>query len=297
MIHINKKFLTVCLVTLWALLPAAAQDLNTVTDSDLNSDENVSEFVESTKFGLDDQVDIGFIQKDKKKVVGAASYVNPTEILKYDQSQYVPDAISGRITGLQWGNSVRGMGEALVVIDGIPGRSMDLINMEEVEQITVLKDANAVALYGSMARNGVIVVTTKRGVVGKNKMNVVVNAGMRDPVIMPNYLGSAEYMELYNEASLNDGVLEANLPYSQDLIDATRSGSNPYRYPDVDFSSDKYIKPVTYYANVLTNFRGGTENTKYFINLGYNYNESIYKLDNEKGDHRFKICAFLWILK
>ncbi len=292
MIHINKKIITVCLGMLWALLPVMAQDVNTATDSNLNPDGIESESEEeSYKFGLDEEVDLGFIKKNKKGVVGAASFVNPTEILRYDQSQYVPDAISGRITGLQWGNSVRGMGDALVVIDGIPGRSMDLITMEEVEQITVLKDANAVALYGSMARNGVIVVTTKRGVVGKNKMNVVVNAGMRDPIIMPNYLGSADYMEYYNEASLNDGTAAENLPYSQELIDATRSGSNPYKYPDVDFGSDEYIKPLTYYVNALTNFRGGTENTKYFINLGYNYNESIYKLDNETGNHRFNVRA------
>jgi len=291
MIHINKKILTLCLGMLWTMLPALAQDVNTVIDDNAGSDEKVTTSEEENLFGLSDQVDIGFLRKSKKDVVGAASYVNPSEILRYDQSQYVPDAISGRITGLQWGNSVRGMGEALVVIDGIPGRSMDLINMEEVEQITVLKDANAVALYGSMARNGVIVVTTKRGVVGPNKMNVVVNAGMKDPFIMPNYLGSADYMEYYNEASLNDGVLPENLPYSQELIDVTRSGSNPYRYPDVDFSDEKYIKPMTYYLNALTNFRGGTENTKYYINLGYRYDESIYKLENETGDHRFNVRA------
>jgi TonB-linked SusC/RagA family outer membrane protein len=292
MIHINKKILTVCVGMFWALLPVMAQDVNTTADSNLNSDGIVSESEEeNNKFGLNDQVDLGFIKRDKKGVVGAASFVNPSEILKYDQSQYVPDAISGRITGLQGGTSIRAMGNALVVIDGIPGRSMDLITMEEVEQITVLKDANAVALYGAMARNGVIVITTKRGVVGKNKMSVVVNAGMRDPVIMPKYLGSADYMEYYNEASLNDGTAAENLPYSQELIDATRSGSNPYRYPDVDFGSDEYIKPLTYYVNALTNFRGGTENTKYFINLGYNYNESIYKLDNETGNNRFNVRA------
>ena len=289
MIHINKVIITACLGLLWAFMPAMAQDENAEEDSNINSEGVVLGAEENNKFGLNDEIDLGFIKRSKKEVVGAASYVNPPDLLQYDQSQYVPYAILGRITGLQGSNSIRGLDGALVVIDGIPGRIADLINMEEVEQITVLKDANAVALYGSMARNGVILITTKRGVVGKNKMNVVVNAGVRDPIVMPNYLGAANYMELFNEAKLNDKRTTGL--YTNDQIDSTRLGLNPYKYPDVDFASDEYIKPLTYYVSALADFRGGTENTKYYINMGYQHDESIYKLDNETGYDQFNVRA------
>ncbi len=81
------------------------------------------------------------------------------------------------------------MGSALIVVDGIPGRSIDLLNSEEIEQITVLKDANAVAQYGAMGRNGVIVVTTKRGSAKFRRANVIVNYGVREPVALPSYSG------------------------------------------------------------------------------------------------------------
>lgn len=135
------------------------------------------------------------------------------------------------MTGLRGSSTIRGIGNALIVVDGIPGRSIDLLNMEEIEEITILKDANVAALYGAMARDGVIVVTTKRGTVNK-RFNVSASTGVRTPVSMPEYLGSAEYMKLFNEARVNDGLSEI---YTEEQINNFMNGTNPYRYPDVDF--------------------------------------------------------------
>ena len=109
----------------------------------------------------------------------------------------------------------------MYVIDGIPGRDINLLNASEIESISVLKDVNAIALYGSQARNGVIVVTTKRGVMSKKgQIKVKINHGMKSPVSYPTYLGSAEYMELYNEARTNDGLI-LRLP----AVGTTQQGS------------------------------------------------------------------------
>jgi len=236
----------------------------------------------------EDTIDLGFNKKSKKDIVGAVSSVRPDNYLEYDNSQRVRDAIRGRVPGVYGSDNIRGLGNALIVVDGIPGRFIDVLNAEEIEEITVLKDANAVAQYGAMGKNGVIVVTTKRGKANHREANVIVNYGLRDPISMPNYLGSAEYMELFNEARLNDGLDSA---FSMDQINNYRSGANPYKYPNVDFYSGEYQKSYTNYVNALAEFSGGNDNTQYYVNLGYNGSGSIAKLNPEanRGYHRFNV--------
>ena len=235
-----------------------------------------------------DTVNLGFTKKSKKDLVGATSAIRPESYLDYDNTQWVRDALLARVTGLYGSDNIRGLGSALIVVDGIPGRSIDLLNSEEIEQITVLKDANAVAQYGVMGMNGVIVVTTKRGSSKERRANVVASYGMQQPVSLPKYLGSADYMQLYNEARLNDGL---DSVFTQQQINNFRDGNNPYRYPNVDFYSSEYLKPYTTYANVLAEFSGGSENTQYYVNLGYNTAGSLIRLNPEAnaGDNRFNV--------
>lgn len=235
-----------------------------------------------------DTVNLGFNKKSKKDLVGATSSIRPESYLGYDNTQWVRDALQSRVTGLYGSDNIRGLGSALIVVDGIPGRSIDLLNSEEIEQITVLKDANAVAQYGVMGMNGVIVVTTKRGSSKVRRANVVANYGVQQPVSLPKYLGSADYMQLYNEARLNDGL---DSVFTQNQINNFRNGDNPYRYPDVDFYSSEFLKPYTTYANVLAEFSGGSENTQYYVNLGYNTSGSLIRLNPEAnaGDNRFNV--------
>ncbi|MFC4096919.1 SusC/RagA family TonB-linked outer membrane protein [Euzebyella saccharophila] len=236
---------------------------------------------------LQEEIHLGFQTKEKKDIVGSSATVEPKDFLKFDTTQWVQDALSGRMTGLRGSSNIRGVGNALIVVDGIPGRSIDLLNMEEIEEITILKDANVAALYGSMARDGVIVVTTKRGST-KKQFNVSASTGVRTPVSMPEYLGSAEYMQLFNEARINDGLAEI---YTEEQINNYKSGTNPYRYPDVDFYQDGNFNPITPYANVTADFAGGTENTKFYINLGFKSDGSFQSVnpDNDKGNNRFNV--------
>ena len=193
------------------------------------------------------------------------------------------------LLGLTAGNNIRNIGSAMYVIDGIPGRDINLLNASEIESISVLKDVNAIALYGSQARNGVIVVTTKRGVMSKKgQIKVKINHGMKSPVSYPTYLGSAEYMELYNEARTNDGL---TLTYDSTTIANTKTGLNPYRYPDVSFYNSDFLKPFTTQTSAITEFSGGNKDLRYLVNISYENTGTLEKINPElnKGTNSYKV--------
>ena len=256
-------------------------------DSETNTPEMLSP-QEGLILNKQDSIDMGFTKNEKKYMTGAVSAINPENVLEFDNNQSIRALLNGRIAGMYGSSNVRGLGDAMVVIDGIPGRPLHFLNADEIEQVTVLKDANAVALYGAMGRNGVIVVTTKRGSSTYKRANVNVSYGMRDPVSYPNYLGSADYMQYYNEARLNDGL---DSVFTQSQINDFRNSTNRYRYPNVDFYSDEYLKSFTDYTNALAEFSGGTENSQYYVNLGYTREGSLVKLNPEvnKGNNRFNV--------
>lgn len=235
---------------------------------------------------IDKEINLGFRKDKTRNAVGAVSSIEPDQFLKYDNTQWVRDALYGKITGLKYSDNIRGLGDAMIVVDGIPGRSIDLLNMEEIQEITILKDASAVALYGSMGKNGVIVVTTKRGS-NKTEFNVSASTGIKNPISMPKYLNSAEYMQYYNEARLNDGLSPI---YSDQDIANFSSGVNPYRYPDVDFYSNDYFKSQASFTNVIADFSGGIKDTRYYINVGFKSDRSLQDVsDNDKGTTRFNV--------
>ena len=241
-------------------------------------------FLQSAK----DQIKLGIGTKNKRNMVGATSTITPKNHMTYDNTQWVRDYIEGLLFGVKGSSNIRGMGNALFVIDGVIGRDPNILNMEEVDQITVLKDANAVALYGSQAKNGVIVINTKRGLINRRVANVNVRYGLKTPISLPNYLGSADYMTLYNEARTNDGL---ELQYDPTLIEEFKNSNNPYRYPDVDFYSEDYLRSMATTADITTEFSGGNDKTQYYVNMGWNYSQSLVNLnpDANAGSNRFNV--------
>lgn len=247
-----------------------------------------------------DSLKMGINTISQREMVGAASIINPSDHLTYDNTQSVRDYIQGLLPGVRGSDNIRGLGSALFVIDGVIGRTPDILNMDEVDQIIVLKDANAVALYGAQAKNGVIIINTKRGKVNQKRANVNVRYGIKYPISYPSYLNAPDYMELYNEARANDGL---GPQYSNSLIENTRSGSNTYRYPDVDLYSNQYVRSAAQTVDVNTAFSDGTEKTKYYINMGYNYDQSWVNLNpqansghyqfNVRGNIDFKVNSFI----
>lgn len=236
----------------------------------------------------DDEIKMGVATRDRRDIVGAVSSINTRDRLTYDNTQFVRDYISGLMLGVRGSSNIRGLGNATFVIDGVIGRDPNILNMEEVEQITVLKDANSVALYGSQGRDGVIIINTKRGKINRKEVNVNVRSGISVPIALPNYLSSAAYMQLFNEARNNDGLDDA---FDPALIQEFRTSSNKYKYPDVDFYSDEYIQPFVNSTNVISEFSGGGEKSQYYVNMGWNRSESWERInpDANVGSNRFNV--------
>lgn len=234
-------------------------------------------------------VNIPFGTVMRKDLVGAVTVIDPKEMAFYDNTQTIYDAIRGKVPGLLGATNIRGIGGALVIVDGIP-RDASNINLAEVEQITVLKDANAAVLYGVQAQNGVILITTKKGEAFKRKIDFSLEQGISDPIALPKYLGSAQSMQLYNEALANDGQPAA---FSDSVINLYASGSNPYLYPNVNFYSNEFLNSRKPFSRVIGEFSGGSEIAQYFASVGWTHSESIYKLiEGNNGDaDRFNMRA------
>ncbi len=235
-----------------------------------------------------DHLKLGIGTKSRRKMVGAASSITTKDHMTYDNTQWVRDYIEGLLLGVKGSSNIRGLGDALFVIDGVIGRDPNILNMAEVDQITVLKDASAIVLYGNQAKNGVIVINTKRGAVNRREAKVNVRYGIRKPISLPNYLGSAEYMKLYNEARANDGL---EFQYDPLLIEEFKNSSNPYRYPNVDFYSDDFLRSSTNTADITTEFSGGSDKTQYYVNMGWNHSQSLVHINSNAnaGSNRFNV--------
>jgi len=237
----------------------------------------------------DDEINMGVATRTRRELVGSVSSVNTRDRLTYDNTQFVRDYIAGLTVGVRGSSNIRGIGNALFVIDGVFGRDPNILNMEEVDQITVLKDANAVALYGSQGRDGVIVINTKRGKINKKEVNLNVRSGFRTPLALPNYLDAATFMELRNEAFANDGLDPTVVGFSQEQIQNTRSGLNPTEFPDVDLL--EFVEPFVISRNVIAEFSGGNEKSQYYVNAGWFYNENWLNINEDinAGDNRFNV--------
>ena len=249
-------------------------------------------------WGENNNINIPFTSIKHGEMVNSTIAVNADEVMRYDIIDNVFDIIESRVPGLIGTTNIRGIGNALVVIDGIP-RDINSVNIQEIDQITVLKDVNATVLYGTQAKNGVILITTKRGDPLKRQINVIAERGMSAVTELPNYLNSADYMTLYNEALRNDGI---NVPrFSPELIANHRNPDNIYRYPSVDYYSDEFLRSFKNTNRVLTEFSGGNQNTRYYTNLGWINTGSIFQQGepdvnnrlNARGNIDFRVNDFI----
>ncbi|RZJ64947.1 MAG: SusC/RagA family TonB-linked outer membrane protein, partial [Flavobacterium sp.] len=235
----------------------------------------------------DSLVNVAFDRVSPRNLLGGVSVVDVSDILNKSYSTNSLDNLQsfvGGYTGNVWGQA------PLILVDGIPRRSTD-VRLVEVESITVLKAASAVVLYGSRGSKGVILITTKRGNESPLTIKVRANTGVFVPKNYPNYLKAADYMSLYNEALTNDGIATSGAGYTQQDIDNTRSGVNPYRYPDVDFFSSEYVRKAYTRSDVTTEVSGGNNFARYYTNIGLSYNNSLVKYgeQNNNSDLAFNV--------
>lgn len=213
---------------------------------------------------LESGVQVAFRTVNRKDLSTDVSAVDVQDLMTKNYMLSSLENMQALATGYN-GNSLWAMGSALILVDGIP-RDANVILPTEIDQISFLKGVNAVALYGSRAAKGVILITTKRGEAGNSRINLRVNSGMHVPKQYPHYLGSAEYMTLYNEARSNDGL--DNL-YSPETIYHFASGENTYRYPNVDYYSSEYLKKMYNRTDVTAEISGGNDRARYYTNIGY----------------------------
>ena len=246
--------------------------------------------------GQDSLVNVAFRKVAADDVLGGVSSINYRELMKKNYNTYSLDNLQGYVAGFNgsgmWGlegssefskngdnvNIPNGM---LVLIDGVP-RQANNVKPDEIEDITFLKGAQAVVLYGSRAAKGVMLITTKRGHVTDGlSVNVRANTGWNVAKRYPEYLGSAEYMTLYNEALANDGL--APLYTQQDIFNYA-SGQNPYRYPNVNFYSSDYIKKAYNRTDVTAEIEGGNDRAKFYANVSYYRQGDFLKFGEAKDN-------------
>lgn len=228
-------------------------------------------------------VNIAFRKVLAADELGTVTHVNVAKLI---EKNFSTDAMSGMqayVPGLTDRGKFWGFDEYLVVIDGVPGRKLNNIRPDEIEEMTFLKGAQAVLLYGSHAAKGVILVTTKRGdSADAIKIQVRAMTGWAVNKAYPTYLGSAEYMILYNEARDNEG--ESPL-YSNDDIYNHALGEAPYRYPSVNFYSDEFIKKARNRTEASLEISGGGERAQYYTNVSYYRQASDFKFGEAKNNY------------
>jgi len=160
----------------------------------------------------------------------------------------------------------------LVLIDGVE-RPLITVLPEEIESITVLRDAAAKARYGQRGANGVLLLNTKRGSKGDIQFSASIQQGITQPTRLPQFLDAASYAKAENEARLNDGLIPR---YSDTEISYYQSGLHPYLYPNVNWL-DEILADNGYFSKYNFNFSGGNNITDYFVNLNYQNEEGLYK--------------------
>ncbi|WP_294083336.1 hypothetical protein [Proteiniphilum sp. UBA5384] len=214
----------------------------------------------------DVMVNLPYLAKEKYRVVGDVDFIDGSKEYNRDSRTMLNSAIVGKVAGSLGGLNINGLGNALIVIDGIPMGSENL-TLQDVDQIVVLKDAISRLLYGMEADVPVIMITTKKGKANEKKLQLFAEHGVKQAISYPKFLDAASYMETYNMANRNDG---ANVDfYSQELIQNTRDGIDPVLYPDNDYYSSKYVKNLTNYTNVYGTVSGGNDKTQYMLSLDW----------------------------
>lgn len=243
------------------------------------------------------KVHVAFGEKDADHLLGGISYVDVEELQKKDYMTSSLEDMYALVGGWNGGN-LWGMDNdrldtndnsnlPLVIIDGVKRPSNNVLP-SEIEQITFLKGAQAVILYGAKGAKGAILITTKRGKVNGLQIQANANTGFHVAKEFPEYLGSAEYMTLYNEARINDGL---DTKYTQMDIYNHASGLNPYRYPNVNYYSDEYVRKVYNRSEGTLEIQGGSDRVRFYTNINYYRLEDLLNFGLAKDNYtdRFSV--------
>lgn len=253
---------------------------------------------------IDEVVIVAYGTQKKQTVTGAISTVKSDELLEVPVAN-VTNALVGKLPGLitqqpggrpgedQTDIYIRGMAtfndaSPLIIIDNIEQESFAQLDPNEIESISVLKDASSTAVYGIRGANGVILITTKRGNEGRPKINITANWGVQRPTQIPQYLGSYDHLTLLKKAIENDGkdpITEKGNLLSDESLAGFLAGNDPYRYPDVNWYDEVINKKGSLQQQYNINVSGGTRMVKYFVSLGYLNQGGMFKYQDLQKEY------------
>ena len=249
---------------------------------------------EDTK-ALEEVVVVGYGTQNKVTITGSISTITTKELTQSPVSN-ISNALAGRLPGLlsvqrsgQPGadqstirirgvSSFSGTQDPLVIVDGIEGVNYDVIDPNEIESITILKDASATAVYGVRGANGVMIITTKRGQTGAPKISYSYEYAVQRFTDVRHSMNAADYATHYNLAQAYDGFITGayNPYFSNEAIEKYRTHEDPVFYPDVDWFAYMFDKASGQQRHNF-NINGGTEKIKYFVSLGYFTQDGLIK--------------------
>jgi TonB-linked SusC/RagA family outer membrane protein len=249
----------------------------------------------------DEVIQLGYTTQLRNEISGAVSTVTGEELERAPVAN-LTQSFAGRLAGLTTMETsselsrantnlyIRGLSAArgngpLVIIDGIicaynSNQTLEYITANEIESVTILKDASTQALYGIQGANGLMVITTKRGKKGPLQIKARFDQSFQEVTTRPAYYHAADYAELRNQAALNDGQA-ANYLFSAQQIAGYRSGENKDLYPDNNWYN-RYMRPFALMQRAGINVTGGSDKVQFFSNINFMHQGGQFKTDQPK---------------
>jgi len=260
---------------------------------------------DSQNLGEVEVVAIAYGNQDRRMLTSAVSSIDNKELIKSPATS-ITNILAGALPGVssvqttgQPGKDaaaiyVRGVGslndsqsKPLILVDGVE-RAFSQIDPNEVETISVLKDASSTAVFGVRGANGVILITTRRGKSGKTQISASTKLGLQQPISLVEQTGSYEFARFWNMKQEMDHVTNPKLYFTPEQIEAYRTGSDPIMYPNMDWK--KYIFHNLYLQSQNNvNISGGNDNVQYFVSVGYTYQNGLLKeLPGQLYDNNYR---------
>lgn len=274
----------------------------------VNGKTVINQKLNSSSTGLDEVVVVAYGKQKKITQTGAITSLN-SEQLSRSPSANIANSLAGQITGISTVQAsgrpggddprifIRGIAslsedraQPLVIVDGVE-RPFTSLDPDEIETFSLLKDASATAVYGVRGANGVIIVTTKRGKLGKANITASYSKGLQEANQLPDFADSYTYARVWNQSELNDGVSENLVRFKPHVVEAFRTNSNPLLFPNTDWL-DYLLKPFADQSRANVNISGGSDKVKYFASLGALSQDGLFKTFEATRDFNFSFNRY-----
>jgi len=265
------------------------------------SDTKLTVVLENDNKLMEEVVVTAYRQQKRISVTGSVSAISSKDVKQAPVANFAT-ALTGRLSGLTVNQNsgqpgrenvrmfLRGRGTSgdaspLILVDGVPREDITSIDPNEVESISVLKDASSTAVFGVRGANGVILVTTRRGNIGAPELSITIEQSLLNYTYRPDRIHSLDYATMMNQAEINDNPSKANDPwsltYTPYMLERYSRKDSPLYYPDRDIYNE-FVKDFAQQRRVNMNMSGGTKDARYFINLSYLQQGSIFKHESEE---------------